>query len=83
MTILNRLDISSKSCSSSAENRNDLRWDLNPDQIRQRTEKLIQRIKNAYDSIAAVDVNQVCYENTLQVLANTKLDYAGEFMSFG
>ncbi|XP_062870590.1 neurolysin, mitochondrial isoform X2 [Trichomycterus rosablanca] len=77
MTILNRLDISSKSCSSSAENRTDLKWDLNPEQIRQRTEKLIHKIKNAYDSVAAVDVSQVCYENTLQVLANAKLDYAG------
>ncbi|MCJ8742847.1 hypothetical protein PDJAM_G00087190 [Pangasius djambal] len=76
MTLLNALDISAKSCSGSCENRSELRWDLGPEQIRQRTEKLMQRIKHAYDSVAAVDVGKVCYENTLQVLAEAKLDYA-------
>ncbi|XP_034168457.1 neurolysin, mitochondrial isoform X2 [Pangasianodon hypophthalmus] len=76
MTLLNTLDISAKSCSSSCENRSELRWDLSPEQIRQRTEKLMQRVKHAYDSVAAVDVEKVCYENTLQVLAEAKLDYA-------
>ncbi|MCI4388607.1 hypothetical protein PGIGA_G00088120 [Pangasianodon gigas] len=76
MTLLNALDISAKSCSSSCENRSELRWDLSPEQIRQRTEKLMQRVKHAYDSVAAVDVEKVCYENTLQVLAEAKLDYA-------
>ncbi|XP_058268284.1 neurolysin, mitochondrial isoform X1 [Hemibagrus wyckioides] len=76
MTLLNALDISAKSCWTSCENRRELRWDLSPEQIRQRTEKLIQRISHAYDSVAAVDVDKVCYENTLQVLAEAKLDYA-------
>ncbi|KAF4082718.1 hypothetical protein AMELA_G00154950 [Ameiurus melas] len=76
MTLLNALDISAKSCSSSCENRSELRWDLSPEQIRQRTEKLMQRIEHAYASVAAVDVEKVCYENTLQVLAEAKLDYA-------
>ncbi|XP_017344160.1 neurolysin, mitochondrial isoform X2 [Ictalurus punctatus] len=76
MTLPNALDISAKSCSSSCENRSELRWDLSPEQIRQRTEKLMQRVEHAYASVAAVDVEKVCYENTLQVLAEAKLDYA-------
>ncbi|XP_060765016.1 neurolysin, mitochondrial [Neoarius graeffei] len=76
MTLQNTPDISAKGCSSSCENRSELRWDLRPEQIRQRTEKLMQRIKHAYDSVAVVDVEKVCYENTLQVLAEAKLDYA-------
>lgn len=76
MTLLNTLDVSAKSCSSSCENRSELRWDLNPEQIRQRTDRLIQRIEHAYDSVAAVDLGKVCYENTLKVLAEAKLDYA-------
>ncbi|GAA6100408.1 neurolysin, mitochondrial isoform X3, partial [Tachysurus ichikawai] len=76
MTLLNALDISAKSCSGFCENRSELRWDLSPEQIRQRTEKLIRRISHAYDSVAAVDMEKVCYENTLQVLAEAKLDYA-------
>lgn len=81
MTLQNTPDISAKGCSSSCENRSELRWDLSPEQIRQRTEKLMQRIKHAYDSVAVVDVEKVCYENTLQVLAEAKLDYAGECVS--
>lgn len=81
MTLLNALDISAKSCSSSCESRRELRWDLSPEQIRQRTEQLIQRIERAYDSVAAVEVEKVCYENTLQVLAEAKMDYAGECVS--
>ncbi|XP_047661202.1 neurolysin, mitochondrial isoform X2 [Tachysurus fulvidraco] len=76
MTLLNALDISAKSCSGFCENRSELRWDLSPEQIGQRTERLIRRISHAYDSVAAVDVEKVCYENTLQVLAEAKLDYA-------
>ncbi|KAI5099431.1 neurolysin, mitochondrial isoform X1 [Silurus meridionalis] len=76
MTLLNAQDVSAKSCWSWCENRHELRWDLSPEQIRQRTEKLMQRMKHAYDLVAAVDVEKVCYENTLQVLAEAKLDYA-------
>ncbi|XP_066507325.1 neurolysin, mitochondrial isoform X2 [Hoplias malabaricus] len=76
MTLLNGLDISARSCSNSADNRNSLRWDLSPEQIKHRTERLIQRIKQAYDSVGSVDIGNVCVENTLQVLADAKLDYS-------
>ncbi|KAL7847857.1 hypothetical protein AOLI_G00225750 [Acnodon oligacanthus] len=77
MTLLNGLEVSARNCSNSADNRSDLRWDLSPEQIRHRTDRLIQRIKQAYDSVGAVDIGKVCVENTLQVLADAKLDYAG------
>ncbi|XP_072514861.1 neurolysin, mitochondrial [Salminus brasiliensis] len=77
MTLLNGLDVSSRNCSNSADNRSDLRWDLSPEQIKHRTERLIQRIKQAYDSVGSVDIGTVCVDNTLQVLADAKLDYAG------
>lgn len=77
MTLQNASVISTHSCSSTADN-NNLRWDLTPEEIRHRTQRLIQRIKQAYDSVGLVDIEKVCFENTLQVIANAKADYAGE-----
>uniref|UniRef100_A0A3B1J5M3 Neurolysin (metallopeptidase M3 family) n=1 Tax=Astyanax mexicanus TaxID=7994 RepID=A0A3B1J5M3_ASTMX len=76
MTLLNELEVSSRNCSNSADNRNDLRWDLSPEEIKHRTERLIQRIKQAYDSVGSVEIGKVCADNTLQILADAKLDYA-------
>uniref|UniRef100_A0A8C1Z619 Neurolysin (metallopeptidase M3 family) n=1 Tax=Cyprinus carpio TaxID=7962 RepID=A0A8C1Z619_CYPCA len=55
---------------------NNLRWDLTPEEIRHQTQRLIQRIKQAYDSVGSVDIGKVCFENTLQVIADAKADYA-------
>ncbi|KAF5886332.1 neurolysin, mitochondrial isoform X1, partial [Clarias magur] len=76
MTLSDAPHTPAKSSRSSRENRAEPRWDLNPEQIRQRAEQLMQRIRRAYDSVARVELETVCYENTLQVLAEAKLDYA-------
>ncbi|XP_051763730.1 neurolysin, mitochondrial isoform X3 [Ctenopharyngodon idella] len=75
MTLQNASVISTHSCSSTAD-KNNLRWDLTPEEIRHRTQRLIQRIKQAYDSVGSVDIEKVCFENTLQVIADAKADYA-------
>ncbi|KAG7476955.1 hypothetical protein MATL_G00088300 [Megalops atlanticus] len=75
MTLQNGLDLSVRNCVQSAGNRNGLRWDLTPEQIKSRAEKLMQRIKQTYDTIGALDLEKVCYENTLKALADAKLDY--------
>uniref|UniRef100_A0A673GEN6 Uncharacterized protein n=1 Tax=Sinocyclocheilus rhinocerous TaxID=307959 RepID=A0A673GEN6_9TELE len=66
-------------CFSTADKNNNLRWDLTPEEIRNRTQRLIQRIKQAYDSVGSVDIGKVCFENTLQVIADAKAEYAGEW----
>ncbi|XP_057176580.1 neurolysin, mitochondrial isoform X2 [Triplophysa rosa] len=77
MTLQNGSVISAQNCSSSTDVKaNSLRWDLTPEDIRRRTEILIQRIKQAHDSVGTVDIGKVCFENTLQVLADAKSDYA-------
>ncbi|XP_067289588.1 neurolysin, mitochondrial isoform X1 [Pseudorasbora parva] len=75
MTLQNGSVISAPSCPSTAD-KNNLRWDLTPEEIRHRTQRLIQQIKQAYDSVGSVDIGKVCFENTLQVIADTKADYA-------
>nr|XP_055065033.1 neurolysin, mitochondrial [Misgurnus anguillicaudatus] len=77
MTLQNGSVISAQNCSSSTDvKKNSLCWDLTPEEIRQHTELLIQRIKQAYDTVGTVDIGKVCCENTLQVLADAKSDYA-------
>ncbi|KAJ8401859.1 hypothetical protein AAFF_G00374400 [Aldrovandia affinis] len=75
MTLQNGFEVSVKNCSQYASNRNGLRWDLTPDQIKSRTERLIQRVKQTYDSIGALDSEKVSFENTLKALADAKLEY--------
>lgn len=79
MTLQDGSVISAQNCSSTDVKANSLRWDLTPEEIRRRTELLIRRIKQAYDSVGTVDIGKVGFENTLQVLAHAKSDYAGEW----
>uniref|UniRef100_A0A672LNF6 Thimet oligopeptidase-like n=1 Tax=Sinocyclocheilus grahami TaxID=75366 RepID=A0A672LNF6_SINGR len=76
MTLQNGSVISAHSCSSTADKNNNLRWDLAPEEIRHQTQRLIQRIKQAYDTVGSVDIGKVCFENTLQVIADANADYA-------
>ncbi|KAI1905312.1 hypothetical protein AGOR_G00014800 [Albula goreensis] len=75
MTLQNGIELTVKNCSQSAANKNGLRWDLTPEQIKSRTEKLIQRVKQTYDKIGALDLEKVTLENTLKALADAKLEY--------
>lgn len=59
-----------------SENR--LRWDLTPDQIRQLSEDLIANTKKVYDSVGALDLDVVTFENTLKALADVEVEYTGE-----
>ncbi|KAI5626672.1 thimet oligopeptidase isoform X1 [Silurus asotus] len=56
-----------------AENR--LRWDFKPDQIQQLTDELIAKTKKVYDSVGALELAEVSYENTLKALADVEVEY--------
>ncbi|XP_030006152.1 neurolysin, mitochondrial [Sphaeramia orbicularis] len=75
MTIQNRYVISARDYSQ-AGNQNTLRWDLSPEDIKTRTDNLINRIKKVYDDVGSLNIENICVENTLKALANAKLDYA-------
>uniref|UniRef100_A0A673YTM1 Neurolysin (metallopeptidase M3 family) n=1 Tax=Salmo trutta TaxID=8032 RepID=A0A673YTM1_SALTR len=44
-------------------------------QIKNMTGSLVQRIKQVYDDIGSLDIEQVSIENTLKALASAKLEY--------
>lgn len=56
-----------------SENR--LRWDLNPKQIEQLSDELIASTKMVYDSVGALDLDSVTFENTLKALADVEVEY--------
>ncbi|KAM6945885.1 thimet oligopeptidase [Aplochiton taeniatus] len=56
-----------------SENR--LRWDLTPEQIHQLSDELIAKTKRVYDSVGALDVSDVSYENTVKALADVEVEY--------
>ncbi|XP_072570967.1 neurolysin, mitochondrial isoform X1 [Paramormyrops kingsleyae] len=60
----------------STHGQNELRWDLMPDQIKCKTDKLIQKITQMYDNVGALDPDEVSFENTLKALADAKMEYA-------
>lgn len=76
MTIHNGPVASDRDCCEAGNKRNTLRWDLSPDEIRTMTDSLINRVKKVYDDIGSLNVEDVSVENTLNALANAKLDYA-------
>lgn len=78
MTIPSRLVRSYRACSLAGPSRNLLRWDLSPDEIRTMTDDLITRIKKVYDAIGSLNTESISAENTLNALAEAKLDYACE-----
>lgn len=62
---------------------NRLRWDLNPDQINQLTDKLIRDTKKVYDGVGELDLDSVTFENTLKALADVEVEYTGERARLG
>ncbi|KAK9532335.1 hypothetical protein VZT92_009723 [Zoarces viviparus] len=76
MTIQNGYMISARDCCQAGNKITALRWDLTPDDIRTRTDGLINRVKAAYDDIGSLRIENVSVENTLKALAHAKLDYA-------
>uniref|UniRef100_A0A3Q2C9F2 Neurolysin (metallopeptidase M3 family) n=1 Tax=Cyprinodon variegatus TaxID=28743 RepID=A0A3Q2C9F2_CYPVA len=67
---------STRDCSQAGNDRNPLRWDLSPDEIRTMTDSLIARVKKVYDVVGSLPIESVSAGNTLEALANAKLDYA-------
>ncbi|XP_064187445.1 thimet oligopeptidase isoform X2 [Anguilla rostrata] len=52
-----------------------LRWDLTPDQIHQLADELITKTKLVYDSVGALELASVTYDNTLKALADVEVEY--------
>ncbi|XP_051875511.1 neurolysin, mitochondrial-like isoform X2 [Pristis pectinata] len=57
---------------------NKLRWDLTADQVKTRTDALIHRTLQVYDSVGTLEIGEVTYENTLKVLADVESEYVVE-----
>ncbi|XP_019937089.1 neurolysin, mitochondrial isoform X1 [Paralichthys olivaceus] len=76
MTIQNVCVVSARDCSQAGNQRNTLRWDLSPEEIRTTADNLINRVKKVFDDIGSLSTEHVTVENTLKALADAKLDYA-------
>lgn len=79
MTIQNRIAISARECSQAGNNGKTLNWNLSPDEIRTKTDNLINRVKKVYDEVGSLNIENVSVENTLKALAHAKLDYACKY----
>lgn len=64
------LSVSGPMCSQ-----NRLRWDLSPEQILERSEKLISDTKRVYDAVGSLDLGSVDFSNTLKALADVEVEY--------
>ncbi|XP_053150844.1 thimet oligopeptidase isoform X2 [Hemicordylus capensis] len=54
---------------------NRLRWDLTAQQIKDATTELIEKTKQVYDAVGALERSEVSFENTLKALANVEVEY--------
>lgn len=63
------------SVSGSVCSQNRLRWDLSPEQILERSEKLISDTKRVYDAVGSLDLDSVNFSNTLKALADVEVEY--------
>lgn len=74
--------VPARSCFQEGNQRNALRWDLSPPEIRTATDSLISRVKKVYDQVGALRMENVSLENTLKALANVRLEYACKSVIF-
>ncbi|XP_078418956.1 neurolysin, mitochondrial-like isoform X2 [Cetorhinus maximus] len=65
--------------SSKVMDMNKLRWNLTPDQVKFQTDALICKTKQVYDSVGALNIEEVTYENTLKALADVEVEYAVDY----